>query len=164
VWLPDGHRIFLIGEDSTGHVRGYVQDMTGGLPQLVTGSFDFTAGFARLTPDGRYFTVAPIRRLFSLTGAAPIEIPGIASGEKLFCAGFSRDGREVIAGTMGSPRPEIVAIDLRTGARRVLGSIGPLNSAGVIFTPYADISDDGKTCAFSVDRNLSEIYVAEGLR
>ena len=163
-WLPDGKRIFLMGEDSTGHVGGYVQDLDGGTPRRVLESLDSTLGFIALSPDGRYVTVAPIRRLLSLDGGPPVEIPGIGAGERLLCAGFSRDGREIFTVPMDSPRPEITAIDLKTGARRVLASIPPRNPAGVVSIGLVILSADERTCAFAVDRNLSEIYTADGLR
>lgn len=163
-WLPNGHEIFAIGQDSTGRVRGYLQDVAGGGPRPVIGDVDFTIGNIRVAPDGRTVAISPFHRLYSLTGAPTVEVPGIPPGERYFCGGFSADGREVFLVQLGSRRPTVLAMDLRTGARRVLRAITPRNPAGVLGSGLVRFTRDGKGMAFTVDRNLSELYVATGLR
>jgi Tol biopolymer transport system component len=163
-WLPDGKGVFAIGEDSTGAVKGYVQDVAGGGPRAVIEDVDFTVGLVQLTPDGRYAAISPLRKLHSLTGAPPMDIPGIAPSERFFCAGFGRDGREIFASPLGSRQPTIVAIDLKSGARRVIRSISPRNPAGILSVALTRVNGDATAIAFGVDRNISEVYVAKGLR
>ena len=163
-WLPDGRGVFEVGEDSIGRVEGYLQDIEGGLPKPVLRDIDFTAGQIQMSPDGERVAVSPLRNLYSLRGAPPLVIPGIAPEERLFCAGFSRDGREVFASPMGSQEPRVFAIDLATGTRRVVWRIRPRNRAGIITSSLGQLTGDGKTYAYVIDRNLSEIYIAQGLR
>jgi Tol biopolymer transport system component len=163
-WLPDGHRVFSIAEDTTGAVGGYIQDIGGGVPTRVLQGTDFTAGGVRVTRDGGHVAVSPIRRLYSLTGAPAKDIPGIAPGERFFCAGFSSDGREIFAAPIGSLRPTPLAIDLETGARRAIGTITPRNPAGILNANFVRVAGDGKSYVYMVNRNLSDIYIAEGLR
>jgi len=108
--------------------------------------------------------ISPLRNLYSLRRGPSLAIPGIAPEERLFCAGFSRDGREIYATRIGSQEPRVFAIDLATGARRVAYAIRPQNRAGIITSPFGKLTGDGKTYAYQLDRNLSEIYIAQGLR
>jgi len=163
-WFPDGRHVFVIGEDSTGSVAGYMQNISGGDPRPVIKNVAFTAGNVRLTPDGRYVAVSPLRNLYSLADGTPSEIPGIASNERLFCAGFSRDGREIFVAQIGARRPTVSAIDLRTGSRRVIRVITPRNPAGILGSGIVRVAGDGRGMAFTADRNLSELYIARGLR
>ena len=163
-WLPAGDGIFVIGEDSTGSVKGYVQDLVGGAPRPVIEDVDFTVGLVRLTRDGRYAVVSPLRKLYSLTGGPPIDVPGVRPNERLFCAGLARDGHEIFAAPLGSQRPTLQAIDLETGARRTLRVVAPRDPAGIIGMGIMRVDADGKGVAFTVDRNLSEVYIAKGLR
>jgi len=154
----------VIGEDSTGSVKGYLQDIAGGNPRPVIVDVDFTVGAVRLTPDGRYAAVSPLRRLYSLAGAPPLEIPGIAPGERFFCGGISADGREAYLIPVGSRRPSVLGLDLRTGTRRLIRVLTPRNPAGVLGMGIVRVAQDGRGIAFTLDRNLSELYVAKGLR
>ena len=163
-WSPNGREVFVIGEDSTGVVKGYLQDIAGGDPRPVIVDVDFTVGAVRLTPDGRYAAVSPFRKLYSLAGAPPVEIPGIAPGERFFCGGMSADGREAFLIPVGSRRPTVFGFDLRTGARRVIRVLTPRNPAGVLGMGIVRVARDGRGIAFTLDRNLSELYVAKGLR
>jgi hypothetical protein len=163
-WLPDGRGVFEVGADSMGRVAGYVQDIEGGLPKPVLPDVDFTANFINVAPDGDHVAVSPLRNLLSLHGAPSLAIPGIAAGERLFCAGFSRDGREIYATPVGTQEARVFAIDLATGARRVACAVRPQNRAGIITSTFGRLTSDEKTYAFMIDRNLSEIYIAQGLR
>jgi Tol biopolymer transport system component len=163
-WHPDGRRVFSIAEDTTGAVGGYIQDIGGGEPTRVLQGIDFTPNGVRSTRDGGYVAVSPIRKLYSLTGAPAKDIPGIAQEERFFCAGFSGDGREIFVVPIGSPRPTVLGIDLRTGARRTIRTISPRNPAGILNANFVRVSGDGKAYVYMVTRNLSDIYVAEGLR
>jgi hypothetical protein len=162
-WLPDGARVFSMAEDSTGTVKGYIQDVAGGEPRPVLEGVDFTAGSVQVTPDGRYAAVSPLHKLYSVTDGSSIDIPGLASGERLYCAGFSRDGREIFVSQIGSRRPTLLGIDLVTGTRRVIRAITPRNPAGVLAVTLMRATEDAKTIAYGIDRTLSEIYVATGL-
>ena len=163
-WFPDGQRFFTIGADSTGHVAGYVQDIAGGQPRMFLATIRSTAGGANVTPDGRYAVISPLSQIYPLSGAPPRPIPGIRSDERLFCAGFSRDGREIYAVPLGAASLRVEAIDLETGARRLVRAMLPNNPAGVLGSNQAVITSDGKAYVYVLDRNLSELYVAKGLR
>jgi Tol biopolymer transport system component len=163
-WLPDGRGVFEVGADSMGRVAGYVQDIEGGLPKPVLRDVDFSANFITVAPDGDHVAVSPLRNLLSLHGAPSLAIPGLAAGERLFCAGFSRDGREIYATPVGTQGARVFAIDLATGARRVARAGRPQNRAGIITSTFGRLTSDEKTYVFMIDRNLSEIYIAQGLR
>jgi hypothetical protein len=162
-WLPDGRRVFSVAEDSTGTVAGYIQDIGGGEPTRVLQRIDFTPT-VRPTRDGGYVAVSPIRKLYSLTGTPAKDVPGIAPEERFSCAGFSGDGRQIFVIPIGSQRPTLLGIDLKTGARRTIRTIAPRNPAGVLGANFVRVSGDGKAYAYLLARNLSDIYVAEGLR
>jgi hypothetical protein len=163
-WLPDGRQIMAIGEDSTGNVNGYIQDVVGGDPRRVIANVDFTGRGIRVTPDGRYAVPTPFRKLYSLTGGPPIDIPGIQPYERFFCAGIGQGGREIFVAALDTKHPPILGIDVKTGARRVIRVLSPRDPAGVLNLGVVRVTSDGKAIAYSLDRNLSEVYVAKGLR
>jgi len=164
VWIPGGKQIFSIGADSTGQVAGYVQDVAGGPPRRIIAGIDFTVAAVHVTPDGKNVAISPLSHLYSLMGTPPRPIPGVRLDERLFCAGFSQDGREIYTVAVGVSHPKVVAVDLETGARRLIREVIPPNPAGIVGTYVAAMTSDGKAYVYMLDRNLSEVYVAKGLR
>jgi Tol biopolymer transport system component len=163
-WFPDGKRVFILGTDGQGRTGGYIQDIGGSAPRRVLGEIENSGARVFLTPDGAYVVGFPIRRLYPVTGKAPVEVPGIAPGERFACCGFSRDGHEIFAMRVGTMPAEIIRIDLRTGARRPFRRIEPASRAGAAGIASVRVAPNGDAYAYLLHRNLSVLYVARGLR
>jgi hypothetical protein len=59
---------------------------------------------------------------------------------------------------------KITRIDLATGKREPFREIAPADPAGVQTIPVIKFSEDGKSYAYSLGRQLSDLYVVDGLK
>ncbi|MGB7866379.1 MAG: hypothetical protein WCF74_23510, partial [Candidatus Sulfotelmatobacter sp.] len=59
---------------------------------------------------------------------------------------------------------KITRVELATGKREPFKEIVPADPAGAQSIPYIKFSADGKSYAYSMGRQLSDLYVVDGLR
>ena len=59
---------------------------------------------------------------------------------------------------------KITRIDLATGKREPFREIAPADPAGVQSIPSVYFSADGKSYAYTLGRQLSDLYVVDGLK
>jgi hypothetical protein len=156
----DSRRV-LFAAESNGAPRAYAQDVDGGEPRAIGPEGIFSAV---TSPDGRSL-VAVLRSgkasLHPIDGGEPRPLPGIEPGE--WPIGWSTDGRSLhlarFAGVL-----QVHRLDLVTGRRELLHELVPPDLAGFAPLPYLAVSADGKSYAYSFNRNLSELYLIEGLK
>ena len=160
-WLPDSRRIALVGQEKDRPPRCFVQDIEGGAPRAITpeGQTGLT-----VTPDGRQVLttkdgelfLSPIdggesRRLkWKLDGASPLRI--------------SADGRWLYVQQLQPARATISRVELATGKREVWKEVVPSDPVGVRFVGNLRLTPDGKTYAYHLTRQVSDLYLVEGLR
>jgi hypothetical protein len=73
-------------------------------------------------------------------------------------------GRQILAFARSGPGADVVRLDPATGLSAPVRRLEPSDPAGVIGIPTVRVTPDGRTWAWSYARNLSELYVAEGLK
>jgi hypothetical protein len=160
-WLPDSRRIALVGHEKDRPARCFVQDINGGAPRAITpeGQTGLT-----ITPDGRSILTAkegvlvlspveggePRRLGWKLDGAIPLRISG--AGHWLYVQ-RSEPGRATI-----------FRADLKTGKQELWKEVVPSDPVGVRYVGRASITPDGKTYAYHLTRQVSDLYLVEGLR
>jgi eukaryotic-like serine/threonine-protein kinase len=157
----DSRRV-LFAAESNGAPRAYAQDVDGGEPRAI-GPEGTVAAVA--SPDGRSL-VAIIRGgrvvLHPIDGGESRPIAGIEPGE--LPIGWSTDGRSLHLARLAGLGVQVHRMDLVTGHRERLHELVPPDLAGLAFLPDLVVSADGKSCAYSFIRNLSELYLIEGLK
>jgi hypothetical protein len=160
-WFPDSRQVLFVGVTS-GPPRTYAQDIDGGEPRAI-GPEGTQRAF--VTPDGRSLVAGgPDGKtvLLPVDGGESRTLAGVDPGE--FPIGCSADGRSLYLTGLRGVAIQIRRLDLLTGRRELLHEVGPTDPAGVSTSPFAAISADGKSYAYSFIRNLSELYLVEGLK
>ncbi len=163
-WFPDGKRIICSGREHGGESRCYVQDMSGGPPRSITppGTNLYNPG-AAVSPDGNYFIARNMDEtatLYPLGGGAPQPVSGIMSGD--YAIRWTGDGRGLFVAT--SPGGHVYRLDPSTGRRELWRVPAPSDSAGFRGISTVQITPDGRSCFYALTREVSDLYLLEGLR
>jgi hypothetical protein len=166
--LPDGHRALFQGSEGDHGLKYYLVDLKGGEPRAITeeGFGHNIVGSSPLSPDGKRLFVTSDRKawfILPVDGGKPTPIRGIQAEERLIS--WTADGRSLYV------RPELSILPLTlhrldpaTGRRVEVHRFMPPDVAGYLQTRTAYTTPDGKTFAFTYDRELSALYLVKGLR
>ncbi len=161
-WFPDGRRI-LVGADQAGQrERLYVQDLAGGQPRAISPE-GFTAG--AICSDGRVVVcVDPGGKVLScpVEAGEPRPIAGLTPGDDPIR--WSPDDRFLYAWRPNELPVRIYRVNVASGSREVFKEI-VLSEAwkGVRVRPV-HVAADGNSYAYGYRRELSDLYLVEGLR
>ncbi len=162
-FLPDGKGIAFVGHEPGKPTRVFVQDLEGGPARPVTAE-GVTARL--LSPDGRFLVVQIPGQAFGLAplaGGPIVPIPGIDARERP--ARFTADGRSLFVGSPLREMPaRIYRVEIATGRRETWKEFTPGDLTGITNVSTYGISADGNTVIFTYGHNLSDLYVAEGLK
>jgi hypothetical protein len=163
-WFPDAKRILVTGNEADRGVRLYLLDSLDAQPRALS-----PPGYRALTrcisPDGRLAVViGPDQRryLYPLTGGEPVPIPGIENDE--VPVGWTSDGRSIYAFKRGLYPARVFRLDVTSGKREPWKDLTPPDPAGISNVASPAIAADGKTYAYSYNRILSDLFLAEGLK
>jgi hypothetical protein len=163
---PDGqHVVFNCGEN--GQSFWYQVDRNGGVPKALTppGYGRQFVGLEPLSPDGRQLLLIAGERFFiqALDGGDPQLIKTIRKGERPLGWGsgpasiFLRSEQWMLPVT-------VTQLDLVSGARRQLFQFMPGDPSGILMIRSIFLSRDGKVCAMDYLRQLSDLYLVEGVK
>jgi Tol biopolymer transport system component len=176
VFFPDGRSILVEGYEAGHGARLYRVGLDGGLPRAVTAEGIFPIGNARFTisPDGKWVAATgpgagtgrgPNVWLYPIEGGERRKLPGVT--QVAVPIRWSADGAAVLVAepdrTTKIVTTKIVRVDVATGQRIVVRELvpaDPLARAG----PLVVMTPDEKTYAYTCRRQLSELYLVEGLR
>jgi Tol biopolymer transport system component len=163
-WLPDGKRILVTGAEEGRGVRLYMLDGAEAKPRALSPS-GYRAAPRSVSPDARFAAVAgPDRRryLYPLAGGEPVPVPGIEPDET--AVGWTADGKSLYVFKRGLYPARIFRLDVATGKRELWKELTPPDPAGISNVTAPAIAADGKTYAYSYNRILSDLFLAEGLK
>ena len=165
-WMPDGRQIVYAGSAAGQGVRCYIQDIEGGEPRPITPEGNrFDLGQKAVSPDGEWIAAegggGPLS-LFPIGGGEAQRIPGVEPRDTFLA--WSADGRSIfVSSKMEVPRT-VYRVDLSTGKRSFWKALAPADLVGVTSVWSIQISADEQSYCYSYGRNISDLYLVEGLR
>jgi tRNA A-37 threonylcarbamoyl transferase component Bud32/Tol biopolymer transport system component len=163
---PDGKRI-LFNSGENGKAAWYLIDRAGGPVRAVSppGFGKQFVGLLPLSPDGSRMLVIRNSSFFiqPLAGGEPQPIRGIRADERPL--GWSQDQRAIYTRSEQWLLPVTVnRVDLATGGHRQLFQYMPGDPAGILMIRSVLLPPDGSVCALDYVRQLSELYLVDGIR
>ncbi|MCI4369638.1 MAG: hypothetical protein L3K09_08785, partial [Thermoplasmata archaeon] len=161
-FFPDTRRILACGHEDGHAVRCYVQGVSGGEPRPVTpeGTSD-----GIVSPDGKAILVKQGVEgwwLYPTEGGAAHAVAGSTSRDSIIR--WSADGRSVLVFASPSVPARIESLDLGTGARKPLRTIGPQDLAGVLGIDPVLMTENEQAYAYGTNMMISHLFLAEGAR
>ena len=164
-WMPYGRQIVFAGSASGQGVRCYIQDIEGGEPRPITPEGNrFHLGQKTVSPDGEWIAAEAggPPSLFPVGGGEAREIPGVEPEDNFLA--WSADGRSILVSPELEVPRTVYRVDLSTGKRSVWKALAPADLVGVISIWSIQISADEQSYCYSYARNISDLYLVEGLR
>ena len=160
-WFPDGQRLLFIGNEPGKPPRTFVQEIGGGKPTPI-GPEGMRA--TRVSPDQKYVTVADKGKLnlFPIAGGALQTIADLEPGESVIR--WSGDGRFLFLRKSTEPSSMTIRRLYRaTGRKEPWRDLRTPDPVGVQIREVV-MTGDGSSYAYSYQRDISTLYVADGLR
>lgn len=165
--LPDGR---VLNNVLKGGKAGWVVlDRRGGPPVRVgapDGDWLLLASLYPLSPDATRLILSQDARdwlIQPLAGGRALPITGVQPGERV--VGWSEDGRSVFVRTGYRELPlKVTRLDLASGARTPALTFTPQDPSGFLAFRDVFMSLDGRSCAASCQKKLSDLYLVEDLR
>jgi hypothetical protein len=166
-FLPDGHRFLCLANERAKALRLYLQDVEKGLIRAITPEgVNVAFGTQPVSTDGKFVVaIGPDGKptVYPVEGGEPRTIPGTEPGD--VPTRISSDGRSVFVYERGKLPARVFRIHLTTGQRSLWREIMPNDPAGLghgisRFLP----TPDGRFYVYTAPRNLSDLYLVEGLK
>jgi Tol biopolymer transport system component len=163
-WVPDGKSVIFTSAEPGHNRRTYVQDIDSPASAARAITPEGTSG-SLVTPDGKWLLATDAHRqrwLYPVAGGAPQKLNlEIRPNETVLS--FFDSGKSLLLRTRALPL-EITRVDLATGKRDPFKEIVPADPAGAQSIPFIKFSADGKSYAYSIGRQLSDLYAVDGLK
>ena len=160
VWFPDGKHLLVTGREPGKQTRSYLTTMDGGPLTAITP--EGLQGFP--TEDGNEVVArqGDMLMFYPVSGGQPrsvkAKIPNLAFPDS------GSTGRYVI----GAEKEEVPLVlyryDTETGEKKFWKELVPADRAGVFVANVFDITPDARWYAYSYVRDLSDVYLVEGLK
>jgi Tol biopolymer transport system component/predicted Ser/Thr protein kinase len=160
-WFPDGQRLLFIGNEPNRPARTFLQDLKGGKPKPITPEGMFAT---RVSPDQKFVTVATAGKLnvYPIEGGELKPIADLEPGESVIR--WSEDGHYLFLQKSKDPSSLTISrLDLKTGRKEAWKELKTADPVGVQIRS-AVITPDGNYYAYSYQRDISTLYLAEGLK
>jgi Tol biopolymer transport system component len=165
--MPDGKQVHFSGDDGHGW-RVYVQDLAGAAPRAITPLILVKLPyyeFHTIFPDGKLIFARDTSgkaRLYPVAGGETHAIPGWLPED--IWSTWSADGRSAYAYHDEKVSASVYRLDVAAGRRNLVATLGPSDVVGVTSILSVTLTPDGKSYAYSYSRNLSDLFLVEGVR
>jgi Tol biopolymer transport system component len=173
-WFPDSRHVLYSAVQNQGPLRLFVQDIDGGEPRVVVSSASEMAtaleqsvavAGTTVSPDGRHFFTQQVGgppAIYSVDGGDAAPIKGLEAGAQPI--GWSQDGRSLICRRDVGLASEVSVLEIATGRRALLWRLAMADPAGASRLGPIVVTADGKSYAYSYYRNISDLYLVDGLK
>ena len=162
-WLPDGKSVIFTAAEPGHGRRVYLQNIDlGSAPRPITPENIFGS---LVSPDGKWVLASDEhhqRWLVPIAGGEPQKLNFDVPASEIIM-GFFDNGKSLLLRTRALPL-KVTRVDMATGKRDPFREIVPADPAGAQSIPYIKFSADGKSYAYSLGRQLSDLYVVDGLK
>ena len=159
IWLPDGKHLAVNARAAGKPTRTYITTMDSGVLTAVTpeGVKGFPTGDGKevVTRQGDTLTFYPI------DGGQPRTV--MAKVPNVLLPRSGQSGRYIIGTEQSGVPLKLYRYDTLTGERKPWRELVPADRAGVFTASTFDITPDGRWYAYSYVRDLSDVYMVEGL-
>ncbi len=164
-FLGDGKKLWLLGSQGEPGRRMFVMDTNAGAePEPVTPPGSVYSGVGA-TPDGRY-VLAMVNGAIAgypvSTHGGGLKIQGMEPGEML--VGWGEDERSVLIYKQDELPAHVYRLDRLTGRRMLVARIDPPDRAGLDPAMSIVMTPNGQYYAYTIEQELGELRLAEGLR
>ncbi len=168
-FTPDGRRLLFSGVLPDGQSRLFSVDLEGkSYREVAPDGFDTFIGELPISPDGNWVAAQSggqgdtTLQLFPMNGGSPKAVRGFEPGEVVIR--WAEDGRSLFTFKRNELPARIVRLDIETGERKPWRELMPADTAGVSRIPSIVLTPDGKSYAYNVRRDLSDLYLIRGLK
>lgn len=162
-WLPDQQHVVFSASDASKILRGYVADVKTSAVRAFTP--EGVRLYSAVSPDGKFAAgLGADRRtyLFPLD-RGPARSVEVNADERV--VGWASDNLSLyVAATTGGPGTSIYRVDIATGRRKLSRAVSPLDKTGVSYIGFGYVTPDGRYYVYSYNRQISELFVVEGLK
>jgi hypothetical protein len=157
--MPDSRSVYFTGIEANGVRRGYVQNLSRGLPRPITPE---STSVIAVSPDGSQVTYRFRDRLMvkstdATEGRFVARIP-----KDDYLLRWTADARALLVAEADTSI-RIYRLDLGRGTRTLWKTVGIADRAGFICTGLV-VSADASACAINYSRVLGDLYLVEGLK
>lgn len=166
-FMPDQKAIYLSNDDGHGW-RMYVQDLVGGAPRAVSPLIALRTHYFEthvVSPDGKLIFARDVTGkgvLYPVAGGEARPLLGWSS-EDIWIT-WSADGRSAYVYDDEKTSAPVFRLDVATGKREPIMTIVPSDPDGVTAIVSVRMTADGKTYAYSDSRELSDLFIASGVK
>jgi DNA-binding winged helix-turn-helix (wHTH) protein/WD40 repeat protein len=163
MWLPDEEHIVISASNGGKTLRGYVVDLKTSAVRAFTP--EGVRLHSAVSPDGKFIAgLGADRRtyLFPIDSGPPRSVK-VNADERV--VGWTSDGLSLYAAAAtGGPATSIYRVDIATGRRKLSRTLSPLEQTGISYIGPGYVTPDGRYYVYSYNRQLSELFVIEGLK
>jgi Tol biopolymer transport system component len=162
MWLPDSERVVVSASDANKTLRGYVVDVNTAVARPFTP--DGVKLHPAVSPDGKFVAgVGADRRtyLFPLDGGSARRVE-VNADERVL--GWTSDHKSLYVAATGETGTSIYRVDIATGRRGLFRAVSPLDKTGVTYIGMGYVTPDDRYYVYSYNRQISELFVVEGLK
>jgi serine/threonine protein kinase len=159
-WMDDGKRLVIQGREPGKRTRVFLQDASGGPLKAVTPE-GVDLGIDP-DPNGVVSRVGDTLTIYPLDGS-PVQTRK-ATFPRLFLPQIPQTGRFIVGGPQNGVPFKLYRFDSVTGQKQPWKEFVPSDRAGVYSIGPYDITPDGRYYAYSYVRDLSDLYMVEGLK
>ncbi len=160
VWFPDGKHMLITGREHGKQTRSYVTTMDSGVLAPITpeGEQGFPAedGKDVITRQGDELKFYPV------TGGPPRIVK--AKLPNLILPVSGPQGRYLIAAEQQGVPLKLFRYDTVTGEKTAWRELVPSDRSGVFIANQFDVTPDARWYAYTYVRDLSDVYLVEGLK
>ena len=163
-WLPDGRQIVFVGNDKGCGSQLYVQDIERGSPRPITAEGVRIYSARSISPDGKLVAGIDANRkgyLYDIQGKEPIPLSGLVPGEVPIR--WTNDARTLYVFCRGELPAKIHQLSISTGERSFSKELMPMDATGVHEILRVLVTPTFASHVFSYSRELSELFLVQGL-